>query len=106
MIVVLAKAIEADARVVLAFYEPERALAAGVKRAAIVLRGNGKVVRVRVIVRAIEMVEGRNGEQQTGIEGAHPGEIDERIRLDFSVAQAVAIGIAGIVRNLVEIAAS
>ncbi len=107
LVVLLAEAVNAGAQVVPAFDVAERRLAACVVRRAVVGGGERKVLRAAFERGPVEMVEGRNGKRQTGVESAHPGKCDEGVAFAVGIAEMLGgsvIRIIGIERHLIEIA--
>ena len=62
--VVLAEAVDARLRVVLCRYRGERNLRACIIRAALLRGADGGVIRIAIVIGAIVVIEGRDGEQQ------------------------------------------
>ena len=71
--------------------------------AAMLRGGDGSVVGIAVVIGAVVMVERRNGQQHAGLEGMHPGEVDQRVALALHVADAGSLRVR-IVGNLVIVA--
>src|SRR2546423_14212894 len=88
MIVALVKAIEADFRSVPAGQRAEGDLRAGILRAAPLLWDHRRVCAAADEVRAVEMIERRDRQQQTRTDRAHPREIHKGIALAFRIALA------------------
>src|SRR5271154_5432990 len=75
LVVVLSEAIESDARVVRGADGAQCDLRARVSGSQMLRGAYRRIVRIAVVVRAIEMEEWGSGEQQAGRKGVNPGEI-------------------------------
>ncbi len=84
-LVVLAESVQARAEIVRTPYQVERCLQTHVLRAAMV-GGNQRIVGPAGVFRAVEMVQRRDGQQRSGPQRAHPGEVQEGIHLFVGVA--------------------
>src|SRR6266705_4680493 len=107
LMVLLAEAVEANARVVSVFDPGKRGLAASVKRRAVIGGRRREVPRVAFERGAIEMIERRNREHESRVEGAHPGKRDEGVAFAVGIAQMFTGAVSRIVRiegNLIKVA--
>ncbi len=105
--VLLAEAVETNARVVSVFDPGECSLATSVMRRAVIGGRRREVLRVAFERGAIEMIERRNREHESGVEGAHPGKRDEGVAFAVGVAQMFTGAVPRIVRiegNLIKVA--
>src|SRR5260370_29729530 len=85
LMVLLAEAVEANARVVSVFDPGECGLATSVMRRAVIGGRRREVLRVAFERGAIEMIERRNREHESGVEGGAPGKRSECVAFALGV---------------------
>src|SRR5712691_6983445 len=105
--VLLAEARQANARVVSLFDPGKRGLAASVMRRPVIGGRRREVLGVAFERGAIEMIERRNREHESRVEGAHPGKRDEGVAFAVGITQMLTGAVPRIVRiegNLIKVA--
>src|SRR2546428_9691419 len=96
----LAEAVQANARIVLLRYGVKRDLSACILRFPMLSGAERSIIGVAVIVRPVVVVKRGHGQEQTGLERAHPRNGRKRIALAFNVSYSGRLCI-GIVRDLI-----
>src|SRR5713226_8928252 len=95
LMVLLAEAVEANARVVPVLDPGECGLAASVMRRAVIGGRRREVLRVAFERGTIEMIERRNREHDARVEGAHPGKRDESVAFAVAMRKFFAVVFRG-----------
>src|SRR5215470_17041006 len=99
------KSVKADLGAMPPRQQAQDDLAASILRVALFFGDGWSVIRPSFEIATIEVVEGRNGQQQSRVERPHPGKIDVAITLPFEIANAGGLRIC-VIGYLIEIPSS